>query len=162
MPIHVHCTPRWWPCVWPHPLTCLLQRVYWRQFSSLNGSCCTLFQSRKCPYWRVKTLQIIDSHGNHRIAVSTAMMGQCVCMTLFMTHWMRTQGLLCQPCLSKPHPVELEMIQSQKQEGGRDCGLFYSLDHCSCFSSRSHVQSITRQHLVQCMEKQTLIPFPTK
>ena len=39
---------------------------------------------------------------------------------------------------------------------------FYSLDHCSCFSSRSHVQSITRQHLVQCMEKQTLIPFPTK
>ena len=58
------------------------------------------------------------------------------------------------------------MVQVQKQEGGKDCGLFsivvttalaFRLDPAAIAFN----QAAMRQHLEQSFEKQTFMPFPT-
>ena len=47
---------------------------------------------------------------------------------------------------------QLQIIQVQKQKGGKDCGLFSIIND----------QAAMRPHLIQCFKKHTLKPFPTK
>ena len=65
------------------------------------------------------------------------------------------------------HPIKVKVVPSQKQEGGRDCGLF-SIANITALAFGldptivTFDQAAMRRHLVWCMEKHTLIPFPTK
>ena len=64
---------------------------------------------------------------------------------------------------TQPQSVKLQMVVSQKQEGGKDCGPFLMANITALAfhldpTSITFDQSTMRQHLVQCMDKQTLMP----
>ena len=59
---------------------------------------------------------------------------------------------------TESRPIKLQMVPTQKQEGGRDCGLF-SIANIAAIAFHLDPTTITfeqatmRQHLVQCIEK---------
>lgn len=68
---------------------------------------------------------------------------------------------------NQPNPITLRVVQSQRQEGGKDSGLFsianitalaFGLDPTTI----TFDQRATRGHLVHCLENYTLTPFPTR
>lgn len=148
------------------------QQLLKAQFPCLNGLRCTLLQSKKQSLEENKqVVQIIHSRGNHWIAVSSMNSSDRtvnVCNSLYNTLDGDTKDIIYSLFQSvQPHPIKLKVVPSQKQEGGRDCGLFsiasitalaFGLDPTTI----TFDQAAMRQHLVQCMEKHTLVPFPIK
>lgn len=59
-----------------------------------------------------------------------------------------------------------EMERTQFQQGGADCGLFaiaYAVDYCygNNPATKRYHQGEMRQHLLQCVQKGALTPFPS-
>ena len=147
------------------------QQLLKAQFSSLNGLRSTLLQSKKQPLSECsQALQIIHSRGNHWIAASTVSISDGtvrVYDSVYDTLDEDTKSIISAIFHSNHFPHIKVVVPIQKQKGGRDCGLFsianitavaFHLDPTTI----TFDQTIMRQHLVQCMEKHALMPFPTK
>lgn len=141
------------------------------QLSSLKGLCSTLFQSKKQSLTECRqALQIVHSRGNNWIAALTVNINDgtvhvydSVCDTLDED----TKSIISAMFHSTQFHHAKLVVPTQKQKGGRDCGLFsianitaiaFNLDPTTI----TFDQTIMREHLVQCMEKHALMPFPTK
>ena len=109
-------------------------------------------------------LQIVHIRGNHWILVSNIICESgvvSVCDSLYESIDETTRRLI----LGMFHVSSINLVESQKQEGIVDCGLFAiatttSLAHGA--NPRVYMQSQMRQHLVNCLESGLLTMFPCK
>ena len=144
------------------------QKLLKAQFPCLNGLHSTLLHSHKQSLpGSEQVVQIVHSRGNQWIAVSSLNSSDRtvnVYDSLYDTLDGDTEDII--NSLFQPHSIKLKVVPSQRQESGRDCGLF-SITNITAlaFSNPTTItfdQAAMRRHLIECMEKHNLTPFPTK
>ena len=144
------------------------QKLLKARFPCLNGLRSTLLQSHKQSLPESEQVgQIVHSRGNHWIALSSLNSSDRtvnVYDSLYDTLDGNTEDII--NSLFRPHFIKLKMVPSQRQEGGRDCGLF-SIANVTALAFGINLTTINfdqaaMRHLIQCMEKHNLTPFPTK
>ena len=124
------------------------QRLLKRQFPYLNGLQLTVLQAKKSLGVRKplpNQLQVIHSHGDH---------------------WILASNIGCSNGDVNVYGFQssaIKIVESQKQEGGIDCGVFAiatatALAHGIRPSSFN--QSAMRRHLVNCFTEGLITPFP--
>ena len=143
------------------------------QFQELNGLQSTLLQVREVELSEAQVknkLQIIHcSKRHHWIVASTV---NCkleevqVYDSLFSTIDKETrniiQNLFQATSCKKPN---IKLVRCQKQTGGKDCGVF-SIAFATTIAFRMKMtkfhQELMRAHLVECLNKKYMSPFPCK
>ena len=78
-----------------------------------------------------------------------------------------TNQILANLCKTEEALMSVEMVNVQQQQGGSDCGVFAiafatALVFGQCPSMRNYTQKKMRQHLLDCIEKKELTPFPSR
>ena len=143
------------------------------QYPELNGLKSTLLQDKKATPTEnsvSNNIQIIYCQGRHHwITVTTV---NCkarevkVFDSLFCYCDSETIGVINNIFTTDSmHTPTLTMGHYQKQKGGKDCGLF-SIAFATAMafglypSKLKFDQSMMRQHLVDCFNKERMIPFP--
>ena len=147
------------------------QQLLKTQFPGLNGLRSTLLQTKKEPLPTSKqVVQIVHSRGDHWVALSTinAVADEVyVYDSVYRTLDDESTQAILTLFQAATHPLQIQMIQSQKQRGATDCGLF-SIATITAIAFHIDPTTITfdqaamRPHLAQCFEEHTLKPFPTK
>ena len=137
------------------------------QFPSLLGMCCSLIQNKqnRIPINK-QQLQIIHSIGNHWLVASTIYASTGVVNvydSVFNMISKETENII----YNQFDPLcSLEIVNMKKQHGGNDCGVYaiavstalaFNLDPASIIFDQGKMRS----HLVQCIEKEMVTPFPS-
>ena len=147
------------------------QQLLKKQFPGLSGLRSTLLQTKKEPLPTSKqVVQIVHSRGDHWMALSTinTVTDEVnVYDSVYQTLDSDTTQVILSLFEASTSPLQLQMVQTQKQRGARDCGLFsiatitaiaFHLDPTTI----TYDQTAMRPHLIQCFQEHTLKPFPTK
>lgn len=139
------------------------------KFPSLKGLQNTLYQSKKQPREEpTNKLQIIHSRGDHWIVASTINSVNnkvYVYDSVYSSLDQETEAVVLNLFQGSLLPVQ--MAETQKQDGGCDCGLFAiavatALAFHQDAKTLTFEQTLMRPHLIQCFEKRELTPFSTK
>lgn len=133
------------------------------QFPSLNGLQSTLYQVKKPAFKPLKDqLQIIHSRGDHWIVASTVSSKDVIVFdSVYHSLDSATKDVIANLFL----PDTTKIVESQKQEGGRDCGLFAiatvtAIAHGYDPSKMKFDQTAMRNHLVKCFTEKCMSMFP--
>ena len=143
------------------------------QYPKLNGLRSTLLQDKKATHTEnsiSNNIQIIYCQGRHHwITVTTVncKAGEVKVFDLAFSFCDRETIRVINNFFTTDsmHTPTLTMGRCQKQKGGKDCRLF-SIAFATALAFRSHPsklkfdQSMMRQHLVNCFNKEYMIPFP--
>ena len=117
-------------------------------------------------FQRMMIVQIFHSHGNHWIALSSFNSSDRtvnVYHSLYDTLDGDTEDII--DSLFQPHSMKLKVLPSQRQEGGRDCGLF-SIANVTALAFSLNPTTITfdqatmRRYLIECIKSAILHHFP--
>lgn len=79
----------------------------------------------------------------------------------------RTKEQIASICNCSSEQINIDMVDVQQQSDGKDCGLF-ALAYMTAFcysqdpSEKYFVHHQLRSHLVECLEKQAMSPFPSR
>ena len=153
----------------------LAQNLLKSQFPQLKGLQSTLLQGKKSKQAftddEIKNkLQIIHCYDRHHWIVATTVtceQGQVYAFdSLFKTLDDETKATICRLFRSSATSTpKVKVINSPKQEGSKDCGLFSIASATSIAfgltpNKQKFKQQSMRAHLVKCFENNKLIPFP--
>ena len=114
-------------------------------------------------------VQVIQANNDHWLALSTVGCQPseiCVFDSLGGQLPQKRIKLVADLLQSKEKELTLEYVNVQKQRGGSDCGLFAlafitSVCNGEDPAKRLYDQAAMRKHLVQCIEKGRMSPFPS-
>ncbi|XP_064388500.1 uncharacterized protein LOC135336575 [Halichondria panicea] len=146
------------------------QKLLKKQFPHINGLQPTVCLTRTtCNDGPKKTLssnqlQIVHTRGNHWIVVSAIDCEEGV-VNVYDSLYETIVGATREIILNIFQASLINMVESQKQEGVVDCGLFAIANATSLAygtNPGSYVQSLMRQHLVNCLESGVLPMFPSE
>ena len=145
----------------------LAQRILKNQFPTLNGLQSTLLQQKTNPATSSELsrncLQIIHCRSNHWIVASTVGGEQVqVYDSLHKSIDRESFNVI----FDLFHTSQVTMMNSCKQEGHVDCGVFAianatAIAHGVNPETIKFMQPLMRKHLMNCLEQETLTPFPT-
>ena len=112
----------------------------------------------------IHKLQIVHTRGNHCILASNINCESGV-VSVYDSLYESIDETTRKLILGMFHASSINLVESQKQEGIVDCGLFAiatatSLAHGA--NPEDYMQSEMRQHLVNCIESGLLTMFPCK
>ena len=146
----------------------LAQRILKNQFPTLNGLQSTLLQQKTMANSATGSelsrnrLQIIHSRSNHWIVASTLGGEQVqVYDSLYESIDRESANVI----FDLFHTSQVTMMNSCKQEGYVDCGIFAianatAIAHGVNPETVKFMQPLMRKHLMNCLEQETLTPFP--
>ena len=114
-------------------------------------------------------VQVLHSGGNHWLTVSTIGCKPSVVKvydSLFSELPTQTKEQICALLASKESAIELIYVNDRKQEHGCDCGLL-ALAFAAALCAGQYPNNLLfkksmRLHLLQCLEKEEVTPFPFK
>lgn len=112
------------------------QQLLKRQFPHLNGLQPTVLQAKKSLGTLPNQLQVIHSCGDHWILASNiGCRNGDVSMydSVYRSIDKETRAVITNLFQSST----LKLVESQKQEGGADCGICHSYSYCSCSWNQS-------------------------
>ena len=137
------------------------------QFPGLNGLRSTLLQMKQQSLSDSKqVVQIVYLFGDHSVnSQCCGWWGKHLYDSVYQTLDKDTTQVIHTLLLTTTHPLQLQMVQMQKQQGGADSGLFAiaTITAITILALlATYDQAAMSQHLVKCFEQHTLKPFPTK
>ena len=139
----------------------LAQELLQKQFPGVNGLQSTLYQYKpKASVSPKDQLQVIHSRGNHWIVASTV---GCTGEVLVYDSLYSTLDTATRDVIANLfHSSTVKMLKCQKQEGGKDCGLF-AIAYATAIrvdpTSVKLNQAAMRSHLIKCFEEENLSLF---
>lgn len=144
----------------------LAQHFLQSQFPQIEGLQSTLLQSKKRPpSGRLKNqLQIVHGHRNHWIVVSSI---KCEdgAVNVYDSLYDSLDASTREVVFNLFGRVGLNFVRTQKQSGGRDCGLFAIANATAIANGIDPLklkfnQGAMRSHLVSCFKNKTMTLFP--
>ena len=144
------------------------QQLLLHQFPSTEGLQYTILQARK-PAKKIKNgLQIIHDRGNHWLVASTIGCAGRVVQVYDSIYSSVDEGTMTviQNFFEMRENYEAIVIDSQKQIGGKDCGVF-AIATATAILSGCNLQSIKfvqeqmRSHLLDCLNSKLICTFPS-
>ena len=114
-------------------------------------------------------VQVLHSGGNHWLTVSTIGCKPSVVKvydSLFSELPTQTKEQICALLVSNESAIELIYVNAKKQANGCDCGLLalaFAAALCAGQDPNNLLfEKSMRLHLLQCLEKEEVTPFPFK
>ena len=141
-----------------------VQAMFRNQFAQCCGLQNTLLQHRHKYSVSTKMIQILHIHDNHWVVISNL---HCLDNeiryydTIYSDIDQQTHDFL-NSMFDEDITVTVD-TQMQKQEGDRDCGIFFIAVTNSLLHNQipgPFTQSLLRPHLIHCIENKQMIPFP--
>ena len=144
------------------------QHLLFHQFPSTEGLQYTILQGRK-PVKNIKNgLQIIHDRGNHWLVANTIGCAGSVVQvydSVYSSVNEETKAVI-QTLFGMPENYETTVIDSHKQIGGKDCGVFAIATATAILSgcnlrSVEFIQEQMRSHLLDCFNSKVICAFPS-
>ena len=140
------------------------QKLLKQQFPALNGLQCTLFQS-KPQICKPLQLQVIHCRTRDHWIVASNRMCKDGELNVYDSVYFSLDEETSEVTARLFHGDVAKVVEMQKQDGGKDCGLFaiaistaiaYGVDPISLHFN----QAAMRNHLVHCFKDQVMTLFP--
>ena len=116
----------------------------------------------------IEQLDVIDIMYHHVICrLSRNESGIYIWQPSFWNISTGTKEQIASICFCKKKEIHATICDVQKQQGGKDCGLFalaFAVTHCDRQnpSEMNFIQYQLREHLTSCFENNSITPFPTR
>ena len=115
-------------------------------------------------------VQVLNTRGNHWIVISTIGCSPGSVNVFDSLHWkLSPHDKKVVACLlnSKEKEIKINYVDVQWQSGGNDCGLFaiaFATSLCAGQNPAlaSYKQLGMRDHLIQCINNEVMVPFPVR